>query len=669
MKFRKLLILVLLICLISVAALFMLTACGHKHAYTEKITKPTCTEQGYTTYECAECGEKYIDNYTEALGHDMHNQKAQSATCTEIGCGAYEACSRCDYKVGYNEIKALGHDIQEHESQAVTCTEIGWNAYQTCSRCDYTTYKEIKALGHDIQEHEAQTETCTEIGWNTYQTCSRCDYSTYKEIKALGHNIQEYEEQAATCTEIGWYAYEACSRCDYSTYEEIEALGHQINEIVVKKTCERGASITRNCSECDFTETIDDVEDISAKIYRSATTMMNNTIRSATISVGTPSGGYGEMQYKFELFSTQTSTTPSDTVDFSTSNSISVSSILGVNDNVIQITIKDNYGNYTIYRFLVGTEEILSTEVYEGEHNYVNDFCTRCGKQESSIGLLYVLNDDGSGYNVADIGTCTDNDIVIAPTYNELPVTGIGAKAFKETSITSVKIPDSVITIGSEAFYHCTKLISATIGNGVTSIGDHAFYYCSNLANISIGTSVTSIGDYSFEDCGLTSIIIPDSVTYIGSMAFRDCDKLSSAIIGNGVTSIGEWAFYCCTKLSSIILGENVTSIGSSAFRKTAIESITLPNSVLSIGHWAFFDCTYLTNIVIPSSVTFIGDSAFENCNSLKSVIFECVNDWFVYESSYSSTGTEINENILEDTSIAALYLTKTYCDYNWKRS
>jgi len=38
------------------------------HEYESVVTAPTCTEQGYTTYTCA-CGESYVDDYTDELGH------------------------------------------------------------------------------------------------------------------------------------------------------------------------------------------------------------------------------------------------------------------------------------------------------------------------------------------------------------------------------------------------------------------------------------------------------------------------------------------------------------------------------------------------------------------------------------------------------------------------
>ena len=94
----------------------------------------------------------------------------------------------------------------------------------------------------------------------------------------------------------------------------------------------------------------------------------------------------------------------------------------------------------------------------------------------------------------------------------------------------SVTIPDSVTSIGDDAFCNCAKLISVTIGDGVTSIGDYAFYYCDNLVSVTIPDSVTSIGDY----------------------AFYGCDNLISVTIGDGVTSIGALAFYPWSKLKEL---------------------------------------------------------------------------------------------------------------------
>ncbi len=241
---RRLLMLftTLLVCSMFV---FAFSACGekHKHKHVETITMPTCTEQGYTTHTC-ECGDTYVDSYTDKLGHDEVSHEAQEPSCVEVGWEAYETCSRCNYTT-YVEIPALKHNTVQHQAQEPTCTEIGWDEYETCSRCDYTTYVEIPALNHDIQTHDAKAETCTEIGWEAYETCSRCDYTTYKEIPALNHDIQTHDAKAVTCTEIGWEAYETCTRCDYTTYVEISAPGHNYSE---QKTEEKYLNSEASCT-------------------------------------------------------------------------------------------------------------------------------------------------------------------------------------------------------------------------------------------------------------------------------------------------------------------------------------------------------------------------------------------------------------------------------------
>ena len=114
-------------------------------------------------------------------------------------------------------------------------------------------------------------------------------------------------------------------------------------------------------------------------------------------------------------------------------------------------------------------------------------------------------------------------------------------------------IPNSVTSIGSSAFKHCTHLTNITIPNSVTSIGGGAFSNCTQMTNITISNSATSIGGYAFEKCiNLTNITIPNSVTSIGDLAFWGCSKLRSITIPKYITSIGFGAFYGCSILASI---------------------------------------------------------------------------------------------------------------------
>ena len=217
--------------------------------------------------------------------------------------------------------------------------------------------------------------------------------------------------------------------------------------------------------------------------------------------------------------------------------------------------------------------------------------------------------------------------------------------------LTSIIIPNSVTSIGGNAFSNCSNLMKVTInsnaivsksysfnnnigtifgaqvseyiiGEGVTSIGDYAFENCRSLTSITIPNSVTSIGDYAFRGCiGLTSITIPNSVTSIGGSVFYGCSSLTSVTIPNSVTSIEDSAFKGCIGLTSITIPNSVTSIGDQVFCNcTGLTSVAIPNSVTSIGFLAFSGCTSLSSVTIPNSVTSIGGSAFHGCTSLSSV-------------------------------------------------
>jgi len=118
------------------------------------------------------------------------------------------------------------------------------------------------------------------------------------------------------------------------------------------------------------------------------------------------------------------------------------------------------------------------------------------------------------------------------------------------------------------AFYDCISLTSVTIPNSVISIDMAAFRNCSNLSELIIPSSVTSIGGSAFYGCScLNSIIIPGSVKTIGGRAFQDCDNLSSLSIGEGVLNIMNSAFEGCKKLATIVIPSTVNAIGLTAFK------------------------------------------------------------------------------------------------------
>ena len=271
---------------------------------------------------------------------------------------------------------------------------------------------------------------------------------------------------------------------------------------------------------------------------------------------------------------------------------------------------------------------------------------TKAGNYKSGALVIPAVAKDGEiEYSVIEISPSTfaRNSSLTSVTIPN-SVTKIGSDAFDRCyDMTSVTIGNSVTEIGSSAFNGCLKLTSVTIPNSVTTIGYGAFNGCSALKELRIDDCTQSLhhGDYIFGNCpletvyigrdlsdwhlggteGLINLTIGNSVTTIGWGAFRGCSSLVSVIIGNSVTRIDTYAFSGCYSLTSVNIPNSVTEIGSSAFNGcSGLTSVTIPNSVTEIGYNAFEDCSGLTSVTIGNSVTLIYGVAFSGCSGLTSV-------------------------------------------------
>ncbi len=268
------------------------TVCGVElkpatgHNYQVTITAPTCTEIGYTTHTCLNCGDSYTDNEIPAKGHT----KGAAATCktaqTCVDCGtelapklghipgAEATCIKSQLCLDCGEIlviakghtvgaeatctsaqicivcseelaPAKGHNYSETVT-APTCTEIGYTTH-SCSGCgDSYTDSEVEAIGHDMMP-----ATC--------RTPSMCcnDNCTYTEGKALGHTVVISEEIPASCEQDGITEGKHCLVCHAVIIEQavIPAMDHNIVKHEAKNPSytEVGWDAYEECLRCDYT--------------------------------------------------------------------------------------------------------------------------------------------------------------------------------------------------------------------------------------------------------------------------------------------------------------------------------------------------------------------------------------------------------------------------------
>jgi hypothetical protein len=203
------------------------------------------------------------------------------------------------------------------------------------------------------------------------------------------------------------------------------------------------------------------------------------------------------------------------------------------------------------------------------------------------------------------------------------------------SNLNSINIPDSVISIGENAFKNCSGLTIINIPNTVTNIGSSAFFGCSGLTSIALPDSLSSINSYTFSCCSsLTSITIPDGIFSIGNNAFSECTNLTSVITGNGVRLIEANAFRDCTNLNSITLGDSIYGIGSNAFMGCSkLSSIIIPDNVRTIQSNAFSGCISLTSVTISDNNLTV--SSIDT--NLGKVYIEFPNNWWqtLYATAY----------------------------------
>jgi BspA type Leucine rich repeat region (6 copies) len=276
-----------------------------------------------------------------------------------------------------------------------------------------------------------------------------------------------------------------------------------------------------------------------------------------------------------------------------------------------------------------------------------------CRQQEYVIFADDVVDIPVNAFHSAPPAPPKEDDYYPSPAYYPLAlvksviipdtVMSIGVNAFGFCSLlTTVSIGNNVTSIGQGAFY-ASAITSVVIPDSATTIGDYAFAYCGSLSSVTIGSKVAQIGNHAFHSAKMTTLVIPDSVTTIGTNAFENCGSLSSLTMGSGVTTIGRSAFQStaitsvvipdgvtvlnaavfryCSSLSEVTIGSGVTFLDAWAFQSTAIQFIDIPESVTMIG-FETFSSTALIFVSIPDSVTNILTGAFRNCRSLVSVGF-----------------------------------------------
>lgn len=223
---------------------------------------------------------------------------------------------------------------------------------------------------------------------------------------------------------------------------------------------------------------------------------------------------------------------------------------------------------------------------------------------------------DGISYNLMDVST---KKVEVARDENYSGYISI------PSNVEYGGVSYSVIKIGYKAFYN-TRITSVRLPNSLVEIGNEAFKYCFYLNDISFSSnSLQHIGDNAFEESFSTSfryLDLPEGLLSIGKEAFQNCENLYQVSCPNSLTTVGESAFSGCDRLASVYLPDNLSAIPDYMFAACPVlRTCQLPKNLKSLGTGAFVNCDDYKNVYLPGTLTYIGENDFNYVQNVYSNI------------------------------------------------
>ena len=242
------------------------------------------------------------------------------------------------------------------------------------------------------------------------------------------------------------------------------------------------------------------------------------------------------------------------------------------------------------------------------------------------------------GYPVTTIheaalgGTGVREEIILPDT-----VTTLAPKAFWQSTVRRITLPEGLKTISTSAFIRCRNLVEIHLPDSLETIESWAFNGCSSLEDLDIPEGVKRIGNAAFIGCtSLQRMRIPASVEFVGMQAFNRCTQLEEIIVAeeNAHYQVVEGAllntsgedflqYFLGSPASRYSVPASVKDIHTGAFAEASnLEEVIIQGSPDFLRSETFMDCENLRKVVLPSSLRLITNSAFANCTSLENFTF-----------------------------------------------
>ena len=255
----------------------------------------------------------------------------------------------------------------------------------------------------------------------------------------------------------------------------------------------------------------------------------------------------------------------------------------------------------------------------------------------------YVEQDDGLYITYCAL---PDETIEIPEEINGKTVVGIDSLGWSARTVKNLIIPDTVKSIGAEAFNDWdTSVETIYIGSGVTHLDVDIFGLCSNLESIKVSENnpyYCDVDGVVYDKTKETLVVyprakgteynVPATVTNIDILnadIYSDLNitfaKGSAYVTEDGITYSADRTkvIFCSPdKTGSYVMPNTVTKIAEGAFKRSQLTEVKFSNNVTEIIYETFADCTLLSNVELPKNLKLIGTRAFDGCYSLETIGF-----------------------------------------------
>ncbi len=243
----------------------------------------------------------------------------------------------------------------------------------------------------------------------------------------------------------------------------------------------------------------------------------------------------------------------------------------------------------------------------------------------------------------------------------------IGKKALSNTAISSFDIPETVSSIGDEAFSKCSNLKRVIFPGGNFYLGNNVFSNCSSLSSFCVlnqenltRSSVSGDNSYGISNSTITNISIPNSTYSISEDAFSAYTNLnyneyaassdtgykgyylgnisnpylalikveiltanSTVKIHPSCKVVANKAFTNCNKTFNVHIDLNLANLGEATFYNSKLKNITFASNIsMPVFKSRLFDnCTYLESISLPRDLNTIEGTPFNGCTNLETIL------------------------------------------------